>query len=627
MPDLSMGEPADQVTCTGGHLDDPWAAAPRRSGSRPPVMRRSWRAALAWAAGSCAAALLLVQQGFAGRGAVIALVAAAWELLLRHRPRDPVLAWMFVVAGFVLVPLALWPVIGRAPVLVALAGVFVADAALVEWSPTRGWPRRVVPVASVAMLPLAASQVGWYRFERVGVTAALLCISLVVVEAYHRRPSVFARIDLGFLRVLVAVGAWVGSAILFVVVAPLLYLPGVFGRLRDRMSRRGARDTYWRRWDVPIEEVRRDAVRPFGTTPVGERRRRHLVGLLLVTVVAAVAGAQLLDRWAVDDLGSDETAAPDVFERGRQVQFSDLPAFDGVPWADDLKEEQDLFTSEHLLPSQVGGYDIGDFEGRYTNVLDGERRTLQPTVCDCPEATVWLIGGSAAFGLGQRDDHTIASELVRLAAADGIALRVRNMGVPGWTLDQELQKVESRLAEDPGPDLVLFYGGYNDVLGTVIGSTVRGIDPEAPTRLDTADITEFTERGLDPRTVGTPEQLGALAARRYGKVRDAARERLAEAGIDSLFVFQPDAFASDRQYRGVESVYDVSSADRSFTDRAIETAAALLSDGGPNLRHLLDSHPSPVFVDLVHTNEEGARLVAEGLYPLIVAESGFDAGP
>jgi hypothetical protein len=607
-------------------VGDPWAVTPRRAASVAGAPPRRWRPVIAWAVGASGPTALLVQQGFTGRAVVIAAFTAVWELVLRHRPRDPVRAWLVVAAGFVVAPLALWQVIGRAPVLVALAGVFVADAALVDWSPTANWPRRRAPIAAFAMLPLVAAELHWYRNEGVLLSAALMGLSLAITEAYHRRPAAFARADRTFLAWLVRIGSRVGSAILFVVVTVVLYLPGIVGRVRDRWSRRTARDTYWKGELVPIEQVRRDAARPFATTPVRVRRRRHLFGLAVVLVVAALALAQWSERRPVLHGGSTETTAPDVFERGRQVRFADLPAYEGVPWANSLKEEQDRFSNEHLEPSPVGGYDVGDFQGRFTNVVDGERRTLAPTDCECPRATVWLVGGSAAFGLGQRDDHTIASELVRLAAADGIELEIRNLAVPGWTIDQEWQKVDARLGEGPRPGLVLFYGGYNDVLGTVIGSTVNGIDPDRPTRLETADIAEFTERQMDPRSVGTAEQLGELAAQRYGAVRDVARTRLEQAGIDAMFVFQPDAFSSDLQYEGVDSIYGTSAADRDYVDRSIDTAAESLTEGGTNLRHLFDEHDRPLFVDLVHTNEEGALLVAQRLYPLLMARLGISTG-
>ena len=42
-----------------------------------------------------------------------------------------------------------------------------------------------------------------------------------------------------------------------------------------------------------------------------------------------------------------------------------------------------------------------------------------------------MFGGSTTYGLNQRDGHTIASELARAAAADGIELDVHNKGNNG----------------------------------------------------------------------------------------------------------------------------------------------------------------------------------------------------
>ena len=59
------------------------------------------------------------------------------------------------------------------------------------------------------------------------------------------------------------------------------------------------------------------------------------------------------------------------------------------------------------------------------HVVDGRRATWRPAVTPgCRPAKVWMFGGSTAFGQGQRDDHTIASELARVAWEDGIAVDV-----------------------------------------------------------------------------------------------------------------------------------------------------------------------------------------------------------
>jgi lysophospholipase L1-like esterase len=50
---------------------------------------------------------------------------------------------------------------------------------------------------------------------------------------------------------------------------------------------------------------------------------------------------------------------------------------------------------------------------------------------------------------------------------------------------------------------------------------------------------------------------------------------------------------------------------------------ALRADFPPDVVDLgdaLDGHPEPLFWDVVHTNEEGARLVAEAAWPYLQEE-------
>ncbi|MCZ7631240.1 MAG: hypothetical protein M5U19_20305 [Microthrixaceae bacterium] len=278
---------------------------------------------------------------------------------------------------------------------------------------------------------------------------------------------------------------------------------------------------------------------------------------------------------------------------------------------DALKAEQDRFTSGYLVPSTVGGYDVSDFSGVYTNVRGGRRRTVDAVGCStCREYTVWLAGGSAAFGLGQRDTHTIASELVRVAGADGgdaACDEPRRCRMD--SLHQEIQKVRAHLEDAESPDLVVFYDGFNDVVGTVVDSAVSGVRPSEPALLQGDQILEFTEHDVDPSRAGTPTEMGLLAAGKYRAAQASVRDELAAAGVGVLHVFQPDALTSADQHEQIEAEYGYESLDIDFFDHALESASRDLQPDVVNLRHALDSGP-PVFADLVHTNEVAA---ADGL--------------
>jgi lysophospholipase L1-like esterase len=593
-------------------LPDPWApvSGDAHEAAQPGALLQ----VVAWAFGSAGPVALLVRQGFNGRAVVVAAIAAAWTVLLAKRPRSAAGLALVAVVG-VLAPLVTWSFIGRGPVLVALLGVFVAHAVFVGWSPTRSWPVREVPVAHLAVLPLVLAELTWFRQERLALTTLLLVVALGVVECYHRAPTVSARVDRSVGRALVALVSAVGAAVLFVVVCVVLYLPGLFGRAADLVRRGRPRPTYWAPRTLDAEDVHRDAARPFATALPGERAARQLVGgVVLGLLITAVVVLSIDAPPPAPAVAGGEDEQGDVFERGREVRFSDLAAYQGVPFADALKDEQDVLSNEYLLPSDVGGYDVADFEGEFTNVTGGVRRTIEPPPCEsCAPATVWLVGGSSAFGLGQRDEHTIASELVRAAPDQDLSLEVVNLGVPGWTLHQEMQKVDAMLERGaPPPDLVVFYNGYNNVVGTVMDAAVNGIRPDTPALLETETIRRFSEEQLDPSDAGTPQQLGTLAADKYRRDMERARSDLAQQGIATLFVFQPDALASDRQYDAVESIYSVPPEVRRHFDASIDVAAQDLEGDVVNLRHLFDDEP-PLFADLVHTNERGAQLSAAAL--------------
>ncbi len=113
--------------------------------------------------------------------------------------------------------------------------------------------------------------------------------------------------------------------------------------------------------------------------------------------------------------------------------------FPGEPWGAEVIAEQASALQDG--DDRYGLVNV-DWRSRYVNVVDGHRVTYE---VDEPDQTVWLFGGSTAYGLGQRDEHTIASNLVRQAEADGHRIEVVNFGVSGYVNVQEAHVFEDRL--------------------------------------------------------------------------------------------------------------------------------------------------------------------------------------
>ncbi len=305
---------------------------------------------------------------------------------------------------------------------------------------------------------------------------------------------------------------------------------------------------------------------------------------------------------------------------GRAQPYSALPAYSGAEWADRLQAEQYEYL-DGLREVPDGGFESDDFDGEFIEVRDGVRRSAG-TTCDCPVVTLWLTGGSAAFGIGQRGEHTIASELVRLAAADGVALEVQNQGVPGRTLWNEYQDVERRIEQDgqAPPDMIVSYGGFNDAVGALGSAAVGELDPDVPNQLDNGDFARWGEQGFAPPADATARQVADLTIDRFRRAQGQFDALAARHGVDVAYVFQPDALASSTQFGPVADVWtQVPARIADQVDDQLEAVSVGLGGSVRNLRHLHDDD-APLFADWAHANEAGARAAAEDIYRTIRPE-------
>jgi hypothetical protein len=460
----------------------------------------------------------------------------------------------------------------------------------------------------LALLPLVAGQVSIVRGNRnttvldVPPATGALLIATVVFLALHRwSPGLVMPLETRARVVVTRAASVVGVVALLVVAAPTLYLPGAIGRVLQRLAhpRRPSLDgrTGWVTRSSGLRELRRDARRPFVTTEPADRRRRVLVGLAVVVVLATTSSVVV----AAGRDRTDDAGGPLVLSNWREVRYSELPAFADVPWADDLQDEL------HNV----------EIPGRYVKVVDGVRRSLSMPSCACPRVKVWLFGGSAAFGVGQRDEGTIASYLVRHAASERFALDIENLGANGFTVWDDFQKFASRLAlTDDRPDLVIFYDGFNDVVGTVLHVALHGLDPAAPTVLDADESIEYNKGPPSLETYGGPAAVGRFAVEKYAGIKRQIDAVALSAGLPTMYFFQSDAFASRDRLADFAGLSGPSTDELADADigRALAAASSALPADVISLRSVLDDAPGPVFISPVHHNEVGADIVAAAMF-------------
>lgn len=375
----------------------------------------------------------------------------------------------------------------------------------------------------------------------------------------------------------------------------------------------------------------------------GSRARPSLAVALAVFLVACtVSCSGGASSGGASDNGA--TASTDQAGRGRievrgaaetssyEVPFTSA-ALEGQEHGDDLRRESSEADSTDV-PDPFLGWRGSDYQGTYLSVTDGERRTYEPRAGVDGAREVWMFGGSALFGYAsQRDEHTVPSELVRAAESDGVALRVRNFGHPGYLNYQETMQLAQLLSEGERPDVVIFHDGYNDRLFN-IGSELLGNAGAGDVSYALFPLVDqlMTERfapdrparvlGLG-RNIGEPVSRGDLIDRSvalYLQGADLARE-LAEAYDFSVYhTLQPDVFSKDLVDGEPEVVAAVGYDDvleTSTRKLAADYRDGLVAGGVIDFTQVFDDTDEPVMVDAMHVNERGAAIIGAKLWTLI----------
>jgi hypothetical protein len=323
----------------------------------------------------------------------------------------------------------------------------------------------------------------------------------------------------------------------------------------------------------------------------------------------------------------------------------DLPAMAKYPWRHEYFQELQRAQTTYWpyvmwrpLPAT----------GRYVNITGTwERRgytTPGATTDDVPD--VDFYGGSTIYGEGQRDQHTIASEVTRLAEADGVPIRAHNRGVRGWVNWQEMLLFE-QLSADPAtrPELALFYDGANEF--SAQSGTIRGVP--AHSSVDQTARRLAGEKALAPQLTTTERDVGAwghlqLLARDYRDTSATARVGAwlhdavtgSPAGAEGAGTAHPTAAAGDPpvdEYgqdslvaqpiyqRGQAMIEDTArrrDVDVLFFWQPLQQPtwdlyATGLRPPTIDLSQVFAGHDD-IFIDGTHHNEDGSVIAAEAIW-------------
>lgn len=486
----------------------------------------------------------------------------------------------------------------------------------------RGRLRPVVPgVVGLSLVTVFMLWRGRPVFASVSAVAAV-----VLVVTGLAAPSVGRAME----RLVERLGRWVGR-ILTVVLLGLLWLVTVVPlsllnrALGINVLVLGTAEPGWHRHEQGALLRRSYGREPRGR-PDGVARLARAV--VVVGLLISVLALPLYDRLSTTGGGSRFTAfgpraagtsPPAGAEEpwavtGEGVVVSE-ESFPGEPWGAEVIEEQASLLQEG--DDRYGLVNI-DWRSRYVNVVDGHRVTYE---VDEPDQTVWLFGGSTAYGLGQRDGHTIASDLVRQAEADGRRIEVVNFGVSGYANVQEALVFDDRLRAGERPDVAVFLDGVNDLAVAFERERYGLFDTSEPETIAFSEELQV-ERAEDAASRGyteshDPQRMSRLAAEQYGASARRVQSLAEQYDVPLVLFWQPHVQTMEAGAPGLDTVLRSLEFPVAYlpTANAIADRAARLSGVDPiDLTDIFDDVDRPIYFDWSHTNEAGARMEAAAMY-------------
>ncbi len=560
----------------------------------------------------------------------------------------------------------------RVAVVAAVSGIVGATGStqLVFWvlssSVLAGWaggapplPVRSVPprptILGVALLAVASTTTVWFGWTAPIRFAVLGTLLVAALSARPDLPVVAGRlVGRGAQAVCFALLGVVAVVVPGVIrcVVPDLHLGGPSSEegWRER-SRTDAMSAHpWLRGDpAPSRAGRRAAGVAFalilavaGVVVVVHRRGDRAHDRATASAPAPAGGGTGASSTAPTTVGAS-TSPTD------QPAVSIPPAFADSPWYPQYAADA-AYSSTWLNPFALAGYNkLSDGGIPGMSVVDGSRSTWQPPACSCPHVTLWLYGSATTYGYGQRDDHTVASDLAKLAWEDGIALEIVNRGVPGDPFWRAADRFAWDLTAGDPPDLVAFYSGVTD-LNAAIWLDQRGLgdddwpqDQMAVGFLEDPIIAKVLDEGLhgdreqpplpagmEPATPAreparSAEGIGELAVERYQRSLPMGLDLAAKHGVDAFTFWEPMRLG--RPPVAGEPTFDTDADLRV----SVASASAHLPSSVIDLAHAFDGVDQPLYFDDVHYNELGAELAAKAMYehlrPAIRARASSGATP
>jgi lysophospholipase L1-like esterase len=285
---------------------------------------------------------------------------------------------------------------------------------------------------------------------------------------------------------------------------------------------------------------------------------------------------------------------------------------------------------DRTVPADPGWrlYRPRDADGIFINELG--LRTAAPTPKSPGEWRVAISGGSTVWGWRVLDADTIPENIQRLLPPTARNITVYNFGIEGATLEAELLTLK-RFREIYAIDEVLFYTGSNDVLKVYWEATTgrpefdkfiaSGFElAKAARRLNallqgvnSSYLAKFGSDRLPGILQNNPLRRGVAAAEDYCR----------SAELDCVFALQPTLVTRKNHPAGearLAKTYDILFPTMALLTQQMYRDAMAAGPSGRmyDLTGVFDDRASAFFTDHIHVNEDGNRVVAEALVPILL---------
>ena len=321
------------------------------------------------------------------------------------------------------------------------------------------------------------------------------------------------------------------------------------------------------------------------------------------------------------------------------------PAYAAFPWARECMKEHVAHEHDTYFPFRLWG--VAESHGICLNNdltdLGIVRRTINPsnpTCSDHAKLKVWMFGGSAVYGTLIPDGATLPSQLSQILNTSSRCVEISNLGVEGYVTNQELLLLIEKLKAGHVPDAAIFYDGFNDAdEGTSPPGTAahlrymtiqRRLEGSLSSRLDILPhfaAWRFAQTLSGPKgRKGQPRVSDVQLPERAQQTLNNYLQNLEIIrALGELYRFKVCAFWQPTLTYGHKPLvpYERQFLEQSTTEvfpfAALEPVyrkAAQRSQQGRQfifLGDIFNDQSQPLYLDWVHLNPEGNKLVAQAV--------------